>query len=288
MKPDILIPPLIEKRWRERIRPAIEGLGIPPSTELSQILGNAEQAGTWALMARRPKPGSVVIPQKSGSNYRCGDATFRFEEREKGDSSEDPAIVKSCHGLSAIALAANPGSEQHIEWQDAPLLAVSSDLVTLLADLLPGKDAFVAVELWANAAMPVFALAQRPSGELARGSIQSFRGLGSGDVWLVRDCKKCDATGEVECKKCDGTGDYIGKFGDRMGDCNACEGTGDWDCNKCSGSGMVGVFHSSISGDYRCLGSEIQGDLEKPGDLIVGSFWGEIFNFLANRLTNRI
>jgi len=32
----------------------------------------------------------------------------------------------------------------------------------------------------------------------------------------------------------------------------------------------------------------ISGDLEKPGDLIVGSFWGEIFNFLANRLTNRI
>ena len=57
----------------------------------------------------------------------------------------------------------------------------------------------------------------------------------SNDVNYIKDCPKCNGSGEMDCPSCGGSGyDYMDG-----GQCDRCDGTGDVTCNRCHGSGVV-------------------------------------------------
>lgn len=57
----------------------------------------------------------------------------------------------------------------------------------------------------------------------------------SNDVNYIKDCPKCNGSGEMDCPSCGGSGyDYMDG-----GQCDRCDGTGDVTCNRCRGSGVV-------------------------------------------------
>ena len=55
------------------------------------------------------------------------------------------------------------------------------------------------------------------------------------DVNYIKNCPKCNGSGEMDCPSCGGLGyDYMDG-----GQCDRCDGTGDVTCNRCGGSGVV-------------------------------------------------
>lgn len=55
------------------------------------------------------------------------------------------------------------------------------------------------------------------------------------DVNYIKNCPKCNGSGETDCPSCGGSGyDYMDG-----GQCDRCDGTGDVTCNRCGGSGVV-------------------------------------------------
>lgn len=299
--PDILLPQALQRRWKERIRPTLEALGIPGSTDLDTILGDPCEARIWLLRARRPKVGSVVLPRPSGRSCRCGDAIVRQNKDAERIEKGAKVVVTSGYSLSVMARVAPSEAEEQAEWEDVPQLAVSNDFVTLVADILPEKDAFIATEIWANAAMPIYALAQCPVDLQPSGSLRSFKLLDKLGVHLAKKCKNCSSSGKVECKRCDGhgtwqpdghcslcggngkvtcnrcggTGDFIGKFGDRMGDCNSCGGRGKRTCPRCDGSGEPPILDCNAcsgSGLWDCNVCEATGMVEVGFHTVSGQY----------------
>ena len=146
------------------------------------------------------------------------------------------------------------------------LLALTCREVTLLADVLPGKDCWIAVAVWPNELVPMSLVLQRPRKfwfvPTDRVEVKTLERDRAGfatacpkcNGFGTLDCRRCQGSGihkpRRTCPKCNGSGNFIGKYGDVMGDCRACDGRGHWpqtDCNACDGSGSVEC--------YRCHGT---------------------------------
>ena len=251
MNPDILIPFAFENKWRERIKPALEALGVRVDNSLLQMLGSPTEATIWPLRIRRPRPGGVLVPSRQGKNYRAGDATVRFPEDKRWESRDGLTGIDSVYGMSAQASSTQPGAKEQVEWEEHPLLAVSTDFITIVADILPGKDAFVGVEIWANSMLPVAVMAQNPLGFTSEIKVNAFRNLNKDDVELKSICLKCSGSGSIQCKKCQGTGQW-----QMQGSCKKCYGSGGWSCKKCDGSGaFIGKYGDRMGDCGRCSGT---------------------------------
>lgn len=285
--PDLLLPFNFDQRLAERVTPALQALGLEVTAEVGELITRASHLVAWPVRIRRPKTGSVLLPIRQGRNYRAGEVVVRFPDGAEREARQDLARIDRVYGISAQASPAQVGVRENAEWEDHPMLAVSTDFITILADILPGKDVFVGVEVWANSLLPLPLLAQRPRVETTDGAqLWALRRLAEGDIRLGVNCTGCCGSGKVQCKKCDGrgtwqpegsckkcggTGDYIGKYGDRMGDCsrcggsgeppiltcNACEGSGSKSCYECSGEGAVHAGFNSSTGCYFWRNDEI-------------------------------
>lgn len=223
-----------------------------PAAFLQRLV--ADRPRLWVATVHRPLPG--VTGTVRFRRYR---PTSFYEARVwLPDAPEDLegerlVCVQRVFGMTAsCALVPDgvPSQASGAEPQPHFLLAISCRDITLIADVMPGKDCLVAVDVWANEVLPMHLLVQRPNRMwLAPAHIDPQfilpdgvgfaigcpRCEGSGRV----TCVKCEGDGTIECRKCGGSGNYIGKYGDRMGDCHACEGRGSLECSNCAGEGTV-------------------------------------------------
>lgn len=276
---EILIPYQFEERWKDRTRPALEALGVPKTASLEKVLGTIGEARVWPLAIRRPKPGSTIIARRNGRNMRHGDLRVNLVGPEV-EAREVPARVTSVYGMTLLASIADSVIQEQVAWEERELLVISTDFVTIVADILPGKDAFVIVEMWPTVMLPLSILVQQDHSYVSTVSLNGFRWLNQGQVELLIQCPNCVGNGRVNCEKCKGigtwqpqgsckncggSGDFIGRNGHRVGDCrdcdgsgeppilrcNPCEGTGKWLCRECSGNGVIDIQFWPLSGEYR-------------------------------------
>jgi hypothetical protein len=286
MKPDILIPYQFEERWKERTRPALEALGVPKTASLEKVLGAIGEARVWPLAIRRPKPGSTIIARRNGRNMRHGDLRVNLVGPDV-EAREVPVRVTSVYGMTLLASIADSVIQEQVDWEECELMVISTDFVTLVADILPGKDSFVIVEMWPTVLLPLSILVQQDHSYVSTVSLNGFRWLNQGQVELLiqcpncvgdgrvdcekckgtgtwqpdGSCKKCGGSGTVTCRRCSGSGDYIGKYGDRMGDCSSCSGDGKLTCNRCEGSGEPPILSCNpCEGTGKWLCKECSGD----------------------------
>lgn len=271
MKPDILIPYQFEERWNEHTRSTLEALGVPKTATLEKVLGAIGEARAWPLAIRRPKPGSAIIARRNGRNIRHGDLRVNVDSPYV-EARQVPVRVTSVYGMTLHASIADSDVQEQVDWEESELLVISTEFITLVADILPGKDAFVVVEMWPTVMLPLSILVQQDHSYVSAVPFNGFRWLNRGQVELRIqcpncvgegrvDCKKCEGSGTVTCRWCSGSGYYIGKYGDRMecgncsgdGDlsCDCCEGTGKWLCRECSGDGIIDIPFWPLSGEYR-------------------------------------
>lgn len=261
---DILIPFQFEKDWHERVCPALEALGVPKGASFESVLGELKHAEVWPLRIEQPAPGSVVPVRWEGKANSLYYEDLRVHlDRRKGITRGDSVIVKTVYGMMIQAIVAESSSHAEVQLDTHFCLAVSTEFITFVADILPGKDAFVVVGMWPNVMLPLFILKQQNHSYVSGMSVSSFRWIKKDDIEFEVTCSSCKGKGQIDCKKCEakgtwqpagkcekclgvgtlrchrcgGSGDFIGKYGDRMGDCRSCSGTGSITCFKCKGSG---------------------------------------------------
>ncbi len=283
--PDLLLPPTFDERLAKKVTPALQALGV--TAEAGELIRRVSNLTAWPVRIRRPKTGSVLVPMVRGKSLRAGDVALRFPDGAARESRQEAAQIERVFGISAQASPAQARGGESVEWEDHPMLAVSTDFITILADILPGKDVFVGVDLWANSMLPLSLMAQRPLDRVADGDqTVGLRALAEGGIKLVATCtgcsgsgnvrckkceghgswqpegscnkckgartvacSKCDSGGYVSCRRCNGSGDFIGKRGDRMGDCRSCSGSGRLRCNVCEGDGQQTCYVCKGSGE---------------------------------------
>lgn len=283
---DILIPSQFEKDWAGRVSSALEALGIPKTSTLESMLGDLKQARIWPMRIQRPTPGSIVMAKGKGGSLRSGDMQVHLDEGKPEWGPRELLVrVNSVYGLTIQAVAAASDDKEDLDLVDHDCLVISTDFLTLVVDILPGKDAFVVVGMWPTTMLPLFILTQQNHSYTSKLSLNSVRWITQGEVEFLVSCRGCDGTGRVDCKKCDGKGEwqpdgycnkcggactltctkcggtcrlpcgrcggsghYIGKYGDRM-DCGSCSGSGVKTCFRCSGKGVQTCYVCNGSGE---------------------------------------
>lgn len=292
MKMDILIPSQFEKDWTDRVCPALEALGISGCATLESALGDLKQARIWPLSIRRPVAGSTIVARRNRGNFFYGDLKVHLDV-PKWDSNEILVSVKSVYGMTIRAVSAELNDEEHVDWEGHTYLVISTDFVTLVADIMPGKDVFVVVGMWPSVMSPLYILTQQNLSFTSSLPLNSFRWIENSQTELLVGCSQCDETGKVDCKKCDGegqwqpdghckkcggscrltcdrcggSGDYIGKYGDRMGDCRGCSGTGVIRCYVCKGTGEPPILNCNAcsgTGQWDCRKCSGNGVIHVP------------------------
>lgn len=282
MKVDILIPSHFEKEWTGWIRPALEALGISKNSTFQRALGDLKQARIWPMRIQLPKRGSVVMARGKGEKLRHRDIQVHLDEDKPELGPRELFVrVDSVYGITIQAVTAELADKEDLDLVDRDYLVISTDFITLVVDILPGKDAFVVVGMWVTSKLPLFILTQQNHSYTSKLSFNSFRWIKKGEVEFLVTCRNCDGSGQVVCKTCDGagewqpdghcnkcggsckltcdrcggSGDFIGKYGDRMGDCNCCSGTGSIRCYVCKGSGEPPILSCNAcdgSGYWTC------------------------------------
>ena len=300
---DILIPWNFESRWTKRIKPALEALGVGIDLSLLDMLGAPERASLWPLTVRRPKPGSVLEPVAHGKSYRACDTILHLNEEGSREPGHGLVHIDHLYGMSALVSPSPPGIKEQVEWEDHPLLAVSTDFITIVADILPGKDAFVGVEIWANALLPIAVMAQNPLGFTSEIKVGAFKNLKKGEVELRMTCRKCAGSSSLQCRKCEGRGrwqpegscrkcegsgslacsrckgvggGFTGKYGERIDHCNQCSGTGSRICFKCKGTGEPPIIACPVcsgTGSVSCRPCSGEGTTSVGFDLGKGVYF---------------
>ena len=282
--PDLLIPDSLQNTWQERVAPVLVALGVPKETQLFEAIGSLQEARLWAMEITPPRFGGIISTTRVGDSWRYGEMLVDLEGApsayyESSDATCVNARVSSAFGIRVYAKATNALADRNPKADEINLLVISTDLVTLLAGVLPGKDAFVVTEIWANTHLPVWILQRQDLSFKTELRLGNLRYLGA-DVFLAVDCPSCNGAGSVICSecggdgegdvcpKCGGTGDFIGKNGARVGVCFGCSGSGRLPCWKCRGTG------SQACG--KCQGRQFLTVCLYPGTGLYG-FFGETF-----------
>lgn len=250
-KIDILIPNALESRYSKSVKPALEATGVTARKSLLEALGKPECASIWLLRIRRPKKGSKLFASDQGGNRKAGDAILIFFN---GIPPQNNRLIKidSVFGLFVSAQPVNGDEENEVDWEDHSLLVISTDFITMIADILPGNDAFVGVAVWMNSLLPLYIVAQKTLGSVSALSIGNYRILQDQDIMLKALCKKCGKTGTITCEKCDGAGKWQPNL-----PCNSCNGTGLLSCRPCSGNGVIQPEFNPLNGTFRFYDEEI-------------------------------
>ena len=232
----------------------------------------------WSMDIKRPYSGQIFTvhstkAQKNQFIYDCR-VTINNNIRPEGSYT---LKVNHVFGLNAFCDIYNGNTTVDMP-EENTLLLLTNNTITILADIIPNKNIFYAVNIWATEKFPfkkIFAQLDEfiPVDQLdlsltfMESSNISF-GLRckecDGNAWIYCHscngtgfykpsvicfkcngaghfsvaCNRCDGKGYVTCKKCSGTGEFIGKFGDRL-QCRPCNGSGRWQCIKCKGDTYI-------------------------------------------------
>lgn len=245
----------VDYTYSNRVKPQLEALGVDVPQHLTQLwTDEVNHVQSWGLLLQRPAVGSVIDMRTDSSNrWMLGDTRI-FMEKDRDQPFPQRVRVESCYGLVATVqeFDANLKEKDHIEWESHPMVAFSSEWVTILTDLLPGKDSFVAIDVWANSSIPIALFQQKPvRPRLNAATISklistnvSLHSL-KDDVQLAIQCEDCRGNGYQPCPACNGEGVW-----QPDGNCMKCEGTGSLQCDKCDGYGEIECRKCSGSGVY--------------------------------------
>jgi hypothetical protein len=299
--PDLFIPRSLDNLFQQRVSQTLQSFGVAVPKGLGAMIRDVKNHKIWPVSIRRPLAGSVLVLEYKGRNYRAQDVIVRFPD-EKRESRDDAARIDSVFGISAVAAPAAPGSELSVAWEDHRLLAIEIGPLTVLAEVLPGHDVFVGIDIWANPLLPIWVLVNRPlnsnefvdAGEGIRliapeafdlltvclkcegsGQLECRKCDGSGQWQPDGNCRKCGGTGDVPCPKRDRSGQCIGKYGEVLGHCRICSGSGRATCNNCDGSGeprIVTCNSCDGTGSKDCFRCHGEGSITVGFHLSTGEF----------------
>lgn len=237
----LLLDSAISKMFERRVAPVLAARGIVTrgSSFDQMILYLREQLRAWAVTVRRPNVGAIGKVDFSRRPLRFFDCRIRVPDLPDGFRKEAAVRTRGVFGMTALGELCDAGMIQTTDVkslsESGTLVALTCREITLLADVLPGKDCWIAVEVWPNELLPMNLVIQRPE------KPWFLNADGLEVVPLEHDragfgtkCPKCDGSGSVECGKCGGTGVHKPRT-----DCNRCGGRGNFSvvCRKCGGSG---------------------------------------------------
>lgn len=294
-----------EDMFQRRVVPVLEARGAIcsdlPLRNLQRFLN--DEPRLWAIDMKRPNPGAVCNVRFVG---RAAPLVFDSRVTVRGLAQdfrgERVVRVKHVYGVSALCEPIEGYTSIEPSHETCRLLAITSREVTVVCDILPGQDCWIAVAAWANETLPIDILLQRPEKmwscpEATFDTLPLIRDAttfatkcsecdGSGEL----DCEKCDASGRLPCRpcdargdfqcsrchgsgvfkprktcpKCDGSGNFVGRNG-RVLDCNPCHGRGYFeqlDCNACSGSGRFQCRSCGGEGYVACRPCDGTGSID--------------------------
>lgn len=295
--PKLLIHPLLQWTFQRRVLPILQARGMLRESNARALLDRLirDRQQIWMPVLERPDEGRIVrVPAqlRETEPNSLGETMFVVPiddfraqlERGTGPRNETALRVGRSFGrrISVEFAEAVPTDEPSVS-QERRVLLVSTSEITVLADLLPEKDALLATEIWPNENLPLRLLHQRRNlfrPAAAEALEPLFLNFDSG-AWFAVSCRACSGTGSVPCRpcsgsggfdcpkcggsgiyraawtceRCGGSGDRIGKYGDRMGDCPRCRGKGrgpQLDCSRCEGSKRIGCGACNASGKVEC------------------------------------
>lgn len=249
----------VEKMFRLRVVPVLEARGTLCAEEPLQHISRAlsDELRLWTINVQRPLPGLVRSVRFEG---RIAPRFFDCRVSVRGLSTEVQAeqeiCVKHVYGLTASCEVAVGKQVCDPLVETYCLLAITCKDFTLVLDILPNKDCWVAVAVWANEMLPMDILLQRPERLWSPPTaVVEPLALSNEDIAFSTKCSVCDGSGELDCEKCEASGRLP---------CNRCGSQGDFQCKSCSGSGIYKPQKSCS----RCGGS---GDFVGRNGRVVGS-----------------
>lgn len=213
----------------------LDAMGVSAGSSLMAPLLSSKSIYAWPVRVRRPVKGDVVVPRRRGRRFCTGDVAIFTDKR----LSHGQAVrIDHVFGLCARATHKREANVVDSSGEDHPMIALSIDLITLLVDILPGKDAFVALDVWASSEVPLPVFKARPIKNPPTADFR-FRFIGENSIDFRVDCDRCAASGKVNCRPCDGRGSFPCDKCNATGYCSKCGGAGDFECGRCGGSGKV-------------------------------------------------
>lgn len=223
----------VEKMFRLRVVPVLQARGAISSEAPLQYISRAlsHELRLWTINVQRPAPGLVRSVRFEGRIApRIFDCRVSVHGLAKEVQGEQMVCVRHVYGLTASCEVAEgkSGSEHPVE--TCCLLAITCKDLTLVMDILPGKDCWVAVAVWANETLPMDVLLQRPERLWSPSTaVVNPLALSSDDITFATKCAVCDGSGSLDCEKCEASGWLP---------CNKCGSQGDFECQSCGGSGV--------------------------------------------------
>lgn len=244
--PTLLLDQLVLDQFTRRVVPLLRAkltrLPASPANALTQLLHDRPRA--WALTVHRPTTSAVA--KVSFSRHAAPvifDARVHVENLPEDYRGDMAVRVRAVFGLAAVCDRIDGLEEDRGEPQPHPLLAITCRELTLLADVLPGKDALIAVAVWPNERLPMPLLIRRPDRlSTLAGDVLMVRAIERDRLGFAITCTNCDGTGRAGCLKCGTTG--------RL-DCLKCGTTGRLECRQCDQSGRVECFKCRGSGVFK-------------------------------------
>ena len=219
----LVIDERLVEMFRHRVVPVLQAKaaavgGSSDESMLDRLIGDPIRL--WTVELSRPRPGDRFRVAFDGrSRPRVHGARVFMDGDDERPNGATTVVVTGSYGEHAVCVPAE-GEERHGEPESHRLLCVTCPELTLLADILPGKDCLHAVATWANELTPLSYVVQRPRKPV--GASRRFF-----DVrFLRRDhegfgilCDVCSGSALVDCRKCQGSGIY-----ESARTCDKCSG----------------------------------------------------------------
>jgi hypothetical protein len=251
--------------FQRRVVPVLAARAIPSPGEPAEFLPRllADRPRLWTVEVQRPEVGSAYEVEFSQQGFpEIHDARAFVPDLPRDCLGKRTVRVTAVYALSArceLTAAAGPPRPG----TPHTLLAFSCREVTLLADVLPGKDCLFAVALWANELLPLAFLLQRPEQLVPlEGGALAPAVLGRDRLGFATVCERCGGSCKLGCDHCGGTGIFKPRCPcPRCGGlryyqrvdrpCRACHGQGFFpqqNCNACQGLRVITCFVCKGSG----------------------------------------
>lgn len=223
----------VERIFRLQVMPVLKARGTVCSEAPLQLITRAlnHEQRLWTINVQRPAPGLVRSVRFGGRLApKLLDCRVSIRGTSKDVQGERLIRVRHVYGLTASCEFMDGKLTGEHSAEAGCLLAITCKDFTLVMDILPAKDCWVAVAVWANETVPMDVLLQRPE-KLWSPSTAVFNPLifSSDDVTFATKCAVCDGSGLLDCEKCDASGWLP---------CNRCDSQGDFECQSCGGSGV--------------------------------------------------
>jgi hypothetical protein len=249
MMATLLISEALVEDFQRRALPVLTaraaGSSAAPGDFLTSLL--ADQARLWVAEVRRPAIGAVyAVEFKPKTPAEIHDTRVYLPELPADIEGRRTVRVLGVYGRSAWCEFVNAPPTQAAAGAARPLLMLACREITLLAEVLPGKDCFFGLAVWANELVPLNFLLQRPEWTVSAAVSLEIALLRRDRLGFAIVCSTCAGSGKLACSRCGGSGEFKPAC-----TCNRCEGRGSWTatCKRCSGSGS---FHESCR---KCGGS---------------------------------